>query len=59
MPKMPLLSIYPATKAFNHSLNLGYSSEDRSGKIDYLCLMPGYVSTKMTFERKRSDTISS
>ena len=58
MSVMPMVPCYSSTKFFNYTLSQGYAQEDKTGKIDYLCLMPGYVTSKMTLERKDNDTIS-
>jgi short-subunit dehydrogenase len=49
--------LYGMTKTFLRFFSLSLS-EEKSEFIDVLCVSPGFVTTKLTFDRKEADTIS-
>ena len=54
---MPHFGIYSSTKAFVRYMTLALSEECKDN-VDFMCLTPGFVTTKMTFYKETLDACS-
>lgn len=45
---VPSMSVYAATKAFNHSFSVSLSADLYNTNVDVLCVNPGLTASKMT-----------
>ncbi len=48
LPGVQFMGIYAGSKVFNRVLTDGYVQEIGFSKIDFQCLMPGWVTTPLT-----------